>query len=106
MIILSFYANAKPTIASVAAVFHSNHPHRTIHKSIILPKSMVERLELSANFFTCSALSGSSLSQELEGCFKKPKKTAIRCQFFTNSGKSPALFEDFYCDFNALSINP
>jgi hypothetical protein len=39
--------------------------------------NMVERLELWSNFFTGSALSESSLCRGPEGCFKKPKKTAI-----------------------------
>jgi hypothetical protein len=56
---------------------------------------MVERLELSANFFTCSASDGSPLRQELKGCFKKAKKTAIKRQFLKNSEKFPSLLEIF-----------
>jgi hypothetical protein len=76
-IILSVCANIKSAKPSTTATPHANYSHRTNRKSTNLPNNMVERLELSANFFTGSALDGSSLLQELEGCFKKSKKTAI-----------------------------
>jgi hypothetical protein len=75
--ILSVYVNTMTGRASNTTHFAIlSHPGKT-NGSAHISGLLVEQLELWSNLFTGSALDGSPLRQELVGCFKKSKKTAI-----------------------------